>query len=184
MILLGRIENGSIFITIIQKLVWLVLVLAIVSTIFFAFSPLLPTSDEYEGTFPEKFWENLVTWTSKTLWRHFMLFQEYYSFFWILGFLSNIFFLLLLLNIKKTISDYGSLKSEKLIGKYFDWAVSSLLITIVFITKYVTIENIIPISLGILGITVSIFILLYYATIIEPQKPKKTSEPEKKRDNR
>ena len=43
----------------VQGLVFIILILAIISTIFSIFSPLLPTADEYKGSFPDDLCENL-----------------------------------------------------------------------------------------------------------------------------
>ena len=175
---MARVDDDSIFVTVIEKLAWLIIALTIVSTVFLAFSPLLPTSTEYEGSFPDKFWENLRKLPTTVL-RHLVLFNEYYNIEWILYFLSHIFFLLLLLNIKRAISK--PLKPKELIDHYFNWAVGSLLITIVFIAKYISVANITQISLGILGLTASIFILLYYTTKIKKDERTKEKEGQKQR---
>ena len=147
----------------VRVLVWIALIITIFSTIRLLFTPLFPTSEEYEGSFPADFNKNFDKWTSELLPRRLVLFCDYYNITWILWFLSNIFFLLLLIDIKNVVSK-KTLKSEELTKNYLAWAIGSLLITIVFVTKSITGENIIQMSLGILGLTVSIFILLYYRT--------------------
>ena len=129
---------------------------------------MLPNADEYIGNFPENFGENYEIWISETLWRRIALISEYYNIGWILGFLSHVFFLLLLVSIKKVLSK--PLKSEEFVDNYFDWAVSSTLIVIVFITKSITPQNIHQIGLGVFGLTVSVFLLFYIANVLEKSK--------------
>jgi len=171
-ILLGntfeRIKSGITFFNIIRALVWVILALTLLSTIRFIFSPLLPSADEYIGNFPEKFGENFEMWISEILWRRIALINEYYNIGWILELLSYVFFLLLLVSVKKVLSK--PLKSEELIDNYFDWAVGSILIVIVFITKFITTQNIHQIGLGVFGLTVSVFLLIYIANVIEKSK--------------
>ena len=155
-------------IKIVRGLVFILIILAIISTVFLVFSPLLPSAEEYKYNengkvgFPDYFWENLDMWVHKTLPRHLVLFNEYYNIDWILSFLSNVFFLILLLNVREAVNTYDPKKGEKLIGNYFNWTVGSLLIAVVFQTKFITYHNIARMSLGILGLTASAFLLLYF----------------------
>lgn len=145
---------------VLKILIWIALLITVVSTFRLLFTPLLPTWEEYEGSFPENFWDNFDYWRSEILLKRLIMFSESYNIFWVLWFLSHIFFLLLLVNIKQVVSEPP--KPEELIDNYLNWAIGSLLITIVFIAKAISGENIIQISLGILSLTVSIFILLRY----------------------
>jgi len=147
--------------TVIRTLVLILICLTIVATIFLVFAPLFPTEKEYIGSFPENFKENLDLWVSKYLPRHLMLFNIYYDIVWILSFLSNVFFLILLVNVRKAVDKIPE-ESGAVVNDYFNWAISSLLIAVVFLTKYLNEENIQGMSLGILGLIVSIFLLLYY----------------------
>lgn len=159
----------------VRLLVNIALVITIFSTVRLLFAPLFPTSKEYEGTFPENFQTNFGKWFFKILPNRFMMFSEYYNIFWILWFLSHVFFLLLLINIKQVVSKRH--KREELIGNYLEWAISSLLITIVFVAKAISEPNIIQMGLGILGLAVSIFLLFYYRG--RSQKPNKSNEKRK-----
>lgn len=160
-------KNRLTFLDITKKLVWVVLVLTIISTIFLVISPMLPTSEEYTGSFPERFWENFHKWTTKLLPRRLIMLNEYYDMGWILNIVSMIFFLLLLLNIRNAIDKYDPEKPGELIDHYFNWAISSVFIAIVFITKSINEFNIALISFGILGLVASIFILLYYVSKVK-----------------
>jgi len=144
----------------VRVLVWIALIITIFSTIRLLFTPLFPTSEEYEGKFPENLQTNLYKWISEILPHRLMMFSESYNIFWILWFLTHVFFLLLLINIKKVVSEPP--KPKELINNYLDWAIGSLLITIVFIAKWITEENVTQMGLGILSLAASTFVLLHY----------------------
>ncbi len=168
--LLERLKRSLTFLSIIRGLVSLVLVITIVSTIYHGIYPLLPTKIEYDGSFPDNFWENFDKWKSEYLPRHIALFGEHFNMGWVLTFLSRVFFLLLLLNIRGALSKYkpeSKKASEELVNKYFDWAIGSLLIAIVFMSRYINEDSIIVIGLGIFAIVASIFVLSYYTTRVK-----------------
>jgi len=138
-----------------------ILVIVTISTIYSIIVPLFPTASEYEGSFPEKFWENFDKWVREIIFRHLVLFNQFYSVSWILLVLSNVFLLLLVKTIRKDLPGLLKKDPKELPEYYLSWAVSSLLITIVFITKWVTPENVTQVGLGVLGLAISIIVLLY-----------------------
>jgi preprotein translocase subunit SecG len=143
------------FIKLITKIIFWLVVFWILRNIF---TPLLPNADEYQGKFPEQFWENVSLWLTFYLWRRIVLFHEYYTTGMILELLSGFFLLLLVHNIRK-ITDKIE-QSEELIESYLLWGVGSLLVTIVFLTRSIDIDNIQIIGTGMLFLIAVITVLL------------------------
>lgn len=160
---------------VVRKVIWLILALVTISTLYSILSPLLPNKDEYVGSFPKNFAANFDKWWREILPRRVLLFNEYYNIPWILFILSNVFLLLLVASIRKVIKTPGLLdKPEKLREHYLGWAVSSLLITIVFITKGLSADNVFKVGLGILSLSLSIIILWFTPKILRKKRLRKT----------
>jgi len=156
-------ENGefSRIANIIRIFVFIILIITAFSTIRYMLYPLLPDSEEYKGSFPENFQENLADLPA-IFFRHVVLFHEYYDYPVIISLLTRFFLLLLVLSIWNAVNDVNFLKNPKrIIESYSVWAISSLLIAIVFITKEISPENIATVGLGVLVFAISIYALYF-----------------------
>ena len=148
------------FNNLLKGLIWIVLIYSILSTVYTIISPLLPTPLEYTGRFPANIDENIANWGNVIL-RHLALYGDYFSLYWLTQLLSQIFFIFLVLNVKKVVDDGMLTKPpENLINNYLNWALGSILITIVFILKFIT-DSFYAITVAVVGLAVAGLVVNY-----------------------